>query len=128
MTSHDQAFFSVDGDVLVPSPLARQATAGPPAFQVWRRPVSEETPSRFGPRHPGHPTEAGVAPREKAAAVTAQAKTAWRPDMKTSASVRFETLDCATSRAPLQVKVRGEPRSKPLEVDPRPLPHDDRRR
>src|ERR1700680_4696029 len=36
-----------------PRPLVFQSTRGPPAGQEASRPVSLETPSRFGPRHWG---------------------------------------------------------------------------
>jgi hypothetical protein len=69
----------------VPRPDAFQASAGPVAGHARSRPVSLETPSRLGPRHPGQPTDAGGAARVRLAPATARAATAAnRRIMKTS--------------------------------------------
>ena len=41
-----------------PAPVARQASGGPPAGQVFSSPVSADRPSRFGPRHCGQSSKA----------------------------------------------------------------------
>src|SRR4029434_10369773 len=44
-----------------PRPVVSQASGGPGAFHSESRPVSDETASRLGPRHPGHSAAAARA-------------------------------------------------------------------
>ena len=75
-----------------PSPFATKISRGPPGCHDFRRPVSFESASRFGPRHCGQAAGASAASRAAAAAMPATTRTQRRASIASC-------LDCVPTLA-----------------------------